>query len=105
MAVSPIGNTIHINQNMPIAAAKQTDFQNRLEMQSAVATTAATKEEKEVEEVRPTEEAYKIDPEKEHEKKKNEQEAKEEEENSKGKNEGEKEPHQSASTHKLDILI
>lgn len=81
MAVSPIGAMIYTNQNMNAAAVKQTDFQNRLDMQNVAAAVATNEKSKEVQEVRPTEETYKIDPEKEHEKEKREQEsgAKEEE--------------------------
>lgn len=81
MAVGPVGAVIYTNQNMNAAAVKQTDFQNRLDMQSAAAMTTSNDKSKEVREVRPTEETYKIDPEKEHQKQTREEEsgAKEEE--------------------------
>jgi len=81
MAVGPVGAVIYTNQNMNAAAVKQTDFQNRLDMQSVAAMTSSNEKNKEVREVRPTEETYKIDPEKEHQKQKSEEEsgAKEEE--------------------------
>lgn len=81
MAISPVGAMIYTNQNMNAAAVKQTDFQNRLDMQSAAAMTSSNEKSKEVREVRPAEETYKIDPEKEHQKQKSEEEsgAKEEE--------------------------
>ena len=81
MAIGPIGAMIYTNQNMNAAAVKQTDFQNRLDMQNVVAIASSNEEGKEVREVRPTEKTYKIDPEKEHQKEKNEEEtgAKEEE--------------------------
>lgn len=81
MAVSPVGAMIYTNQNMNAAAVKQTDFQNRLDMQNVAAMASSNEKNKEIEEVRPTEETYKIDPEKEHQKQKNEEEtgAKEEE--------------------------
>ena len=81
MAVSPVGAMIYTNQNMNAAAVKQTDFQNRLDMQNVAAMASSNEKNKEIEEVRPTEETYKIDPEKEHEKQKKEEEsgAKEEE--------------------------
>ncbi|WP_024955058.1 hypothetical protein [Sulfurospirillum arcachonense] len=74
MAVSPIGGAIYTNQNMNAAAVKQTDFQNRIDMQNVAASAATNEKGKEVREIRPTEETYKIDPEKEHEKEKNEEE-------------------------------
>jgi len=81
MPVGPVGAMIYTNQNMNAAAVKQTDFQNRLDMQNVAAMASSNEKNKEIEEVRPTEETYKIDPEKEHQKEKNEEEtgAKEEE--------------------------
>lgn len=81
MAISPVGAMIYTNQNMNAAAVKQTDFQNRLDMQNVAAMATSNEKDKEVREIRPTEETYKIDPEKEHQKQKNEEEtgAKEEE--------------------------
>lgn len=68
MAISPISNTIYVNQNTPVAASVQSDFQSKLDMQIAINAAAAVQKKKEVEEIRPTEETYKIDPENEHEK-------------------------------------
>lgn len=68
MAISPISNTIYVNQNTPAAASVQSDFQSKLDMQIAINAAAAVQKKKEVEEIRPTEETYKIDPENEHEK-------------------------------------
>lgn len=81
MAISPLGAVIYTNQNMTAAASKQTSVQNRAEMQNLMAGAIANEKEAVVKEVRPTEETYKIDPEKEHEKQKKEEEsgAKEEE--------------------------
>ena len=81
MPVGPVGAMIYTNQNMNAAAVKQTDLQNRLDMQNVAAMASSNDKKKEIEEVRPTEETYKVDPEKEHEKQKKEEEsgAKEEE--------------------------
>ena len=81
MAISPMGAVIYTNQNVTAAATKQTAFQNRAEMQNLMASAIANEKDAVVKEVRPTEETYKIDPEKEHQKQKNEEEsgAKEEE--------------------------
>ncbi len=81
MAVGPVGAMIYTNQNVTAAATKQTAFQNRAEMQNVMAGAIANEKDAVVKEVRPTEETYKIDPEKEHQKQKNEEEsgAKEEE--------------------------
>ncbi|ASM35620.1 Uncharacterised protein [Campylobacter sputorum subsp. bubulus] len=69
MPVSAIGSTIYVNQNMGVAASTQNDFQARLDAQNLAMLEATNKDKKEVEEVRPAEEIYKIDPEREHEKK------------------------------------
>ncbi|EGU23381.1 hypothetical protein [Campylobacter fetus] len=70
MAITPLANTLYVNQNTPAAASVQGDFQSKLELQSAIAAQNAAEKKKEVEEIRPTEETYKIDPEHEHQKKK-----------------------------------
>jgi hypothetical protein len=81
MAIGPIAAHIYVNQNMTAQSAKQNEFQNRLDMQNVVASQSANDKNKEIREVRPTEETYKIDPEKEHQKHKSDEEsgAKEEE--------------------------
>lgn len=109
MAIGPIGAHIYVNQNMQVAASKQTDFQNKLDLQNVQAAALANEKNKEVEEVRPAEETYKIDPEKEHEKEKNEEEtgAKEEEitKDTKHKKLKESEDDSSEPTSLLDIKI
>ncbi len=81
MPVSPLGSVIYTNQNTQAASVKQSDVQNRVDMQNIAAGASANAKGKEVREVRPTEATYKIDPEKEHQKEKSEEEsgAKEEE--------------------------
>ena len=74
MPVGPIGSVIYANQMIPVQASKQTEIQNALQMQSAVAAALQNEKEDEVQDVRPAEETYKIDPEKEHERQKNEEE-------------------------------
>ena len=74
MAVTPLGNTIFINQNVNMVSSKVADVQNRFDLQNLAAASLASDEKQEVSEVRPTEEAYKIDPENEHEKQKGKQE-------------------------------
>lgn len=73
MAITPLGNAIFINQNTQVAAAKQGDFQARLDAQNLIAGELASEEKEEIAEIRPTEESYKIDPENEHEKKKHQE--------------------------------
>lgn len=107
MAISPVGGMIYANQNMQVQATKQADFQSRLEAQNLAATIASNEDQKEIEEIRPTEESYMVDPEKEHEKEKNDEEAgateeqvlaKEEDNDEKREEDGEEE-------HILDIKI
>jgi hypothetical protein len=74
MAIGPIGAHIYVNQNMQIQASKQTDFQNKLDLQNIQAAAVANEKDKDVQEVRPPEETYKIDPEHEHERQKKEEE-------------------------------
>jgi len=109
MPVGPVGAVIYTNQNMNAAAVKQTDFQNRLDMQSTAAMASSNEKGKEVREIRPTEETYKIDPEKEHQKQKSEEEsgAKEEEttKDTKHKHLKESEDDDEAPTSHLDITV
>ena len=79
MAVGPIGSVVYANQMMPAQAAKQMDYQNSVQMQNALAAAMQAEKEDTVQEVRPTEESYKIDPENEHERHKHEQEEQEKE--------------------------
>lgn len=109
MAISPMGAVIYTNQNVTAAATKQTAFQNRAEMQNLMASAIANEKDAVVKEVRPTEETYKIDPEKEHQKQKNEEEtgAKEEEttRDTKHKHLKESEDNDTPPTSLLDITV
>lgn len=98
MPVGPIGSVIYANQLMTLQASKQGDYQNRVDMQNAAAVAMLNEKEDEVQEVRPAEEVYRIDPENEHEKEKNDEEsgAKEEQirqEKHEHKDEEEEPPH------------
>ena len=66
MAIGPVASMIYVNQNAPVAASVQSDFQSKLDMQMAMNAAASAEKKKEVEETRPTEESYRIDPENEH---------------------------------------
>ena len=90
MAVTPLGNTNFINQNAPVVSQVHANQQARFDMQALLAAELATQQNEEIQEVRPMEESYKIDPEKEHERQKSEEEASEfenEEQNAKTKDE------------------
>lgn len=71
MAISPVAAAVYANQVAPAASAIEGSQQARIDMQNAMASALANAKNKEVEEVRPTEETYKIDPENEHEKRGN----------------------------------
>jgi len=87
--------------------------QARFDMQALMASELATQQNEEIKEVRPMEESYKIDPEKEHERQKSEEEASEfenEEQNAKAKYEENLEDEKDDESdieehHMLDISI
>jgi len=90
MAVSPIGNAIIVNQNIPVAASQQNLAQNRIDLQNVAAGEIVKDEQKKVEETRPTEQSSEINAEEEkkkqegeqkHTKKENEEEETEEQNN------------------------
>lgn len=107
MPITPVGGMIYANQNMQVAASKQTDFQNRLDVQNTAAAATINEKEKEIEEVRPPEETYKIDPEHEHDKEGSDEETGEkEEETLKEKRKNEKKQDEEEQTfRKLDIKV
>jgi hypothetical protein len=74
MPVGPIGNVIYANQMVTVQAGKQMDYQNSVQMQSMLAEAMQNEKEEVVEDVRPAEETYKIDPEHEHEHQRREEE-------------------------------
>lgn len=85
MAITPIGNMVYVNQNAPTASVAQSQHMAKSEGQAFAAIQAFQDREKEVEEVRPTEESFKVDPDREHERERNEQELKEQEKEKKAK--------------------
>ena len=113
MAVTPLGNSNFINQNAPVVSQVHANQQARFDMQALMAAELATQQNEEIKEVRPMEESYKIDPEKEHERQKSEEEASEfenEEQNAKAKDEESLEDdldseEESEEPHVLDIKI
>ena len=59
MAISPVASAIYANQVAPAASAIQGEQQAKFDMQSALAAAAA-EQKKEVEEIRATDEIYKM---------------------------------------------
>ena len=74
MAISPVAGTIYANQVAPQASVIQADQQAKIDMQNAMAAALANEKEKEVTEVRATEETYQVDPDNEHEKERSKEE-------------------------------
>jgi len=106
MSISPIGGIIYTNQNMQVPASKQIDFQNKLDLQNVMAAEVLNEKEKEIEEVRPAEESYKIDPENEHEKEKNDEQSGEKEKEAEFLSKIEKnQKKKKSSSHILDIKV
>ena len=67
MAISPIASTIYANQVAPAASSVQSDLQAKFDLQNSLGAAAINNEEKRVQETRPAEETYKLDPKNEHE--------------------------------------
>lgn len=86
-SIGSIGNVIYANQMIPTQAAKQMDYLNSVQMQSAIAEVMQNEKEEVVEDVRPAEETYKIDPEHEHEHQRRDEESGASEEQMKQKEE------------------
>lgn len=113
MAVTPLGNSNFINQNAPVVSQVYANQQARFDMQALMTSELATQQNEEIKEVRPMEESYKIDPEKEHERQKSEEKASEfenEEQNAKAKDEENLEDEKDDESdieehHMLDISI
>ena len=106
MAIGPIGAINYANQAMPAQTKIQANFQNRLDMQSSVAAAIQEDDKKEIEDIRPSEESYKIDPENEHEKEKQDEQSGEKEKEAEFLDKIEKSAkNKKSTTHLLDIKV
>jgi hypothetical protein len=101
MTIGPIGNTIYVNQQIASVASDKNVQLNRFELQALAAQVIMQDQEKEVLEVRPTEENHAVDPDREHTKEQAEQEERrsEDQENASAQEEEEK------PLHILDIKV
>ncbi|MFA6143619.1 MAG: hypothetical protein WCW84_05795 [Sulfurimonas sp.] len=72
--IGPIGGVIYSNQQMAGVASEKTALQNRYDLQSLAAATAANNKNNELQEVRPAEENHSVDSDREHTKEQSEQE-------------------------------
>lgn len=100
MAIGPLGNMIFINQNMHVPASQQTDQLNRYEIQNFFANEILKDKDKEVQDVRPTEENHEINPDRE---KHNQEEAKEDQKKREPDSDGP--PSDTPNIHLLDIKV
>jgi len=110
MAVSPLTNIVFINQNMHVAAGVQTAQFNRYDLQNLAAQALVNEKEKVVEEVRPIEESYKVDPDREHEHEKAKEQEKERENTAKHKSKSDSKKNDGVTmdedgNHHLDIHV
>ncbi len=103
MAVGPIGNAIFVNQQTAAVSSVQNAHNNRVDFQNMVAQTLANEKEKEVSEVRPTEENQQVDPDREHQRQDADENTKRGEK--KDSNEEDDESQTPEPIHKLDIKV
>lgn len=101
MAIGPIGNTIYVNQQMASVASDKNAQLNRFELQALAAQVIMQDQEKEVLEVRPTEENHAVDPDREHTKEQAEQEERRSEDHENASSQKE----ESKPLHILDIKV
>jgi len=101
MAIGPVGNTIYVNQQMASVASDKNVQLNRFELQALAAQVIMHDQEKEVLEVRPTEENQAVDPDREHAK----EQAEQEEKRSKHHESDTATPEESKPLHLLDIKV
>ena len=106
MSVGAIGNVVLVNQMTPAVTPLQGNQNLRFDLQNVAAQAVVQEKEKEIEEVRPTEENHAIDPDREHQR-----EEADEETSNLPKNKGhevseeEREEESDKSPHLLDIKV
>ena len=74
MSVGAIGNVVLVNQMTPAAAPIQGNQFTRFDLQNVAAQAAVQEKEKEIEDVRPTEESHEVDPDREHQREESDEE-------------------------------
>lgn len=111
MPISPLEGIMYVNQNMQVPAAKQTDYQNRVEFQNVIAAARVNDKPATVNDVGDLVETEPIDPEKEHQREEAEEQTGEKEEETLKRYEkmrkrvGEEELFESLPYHILDIRV
>jgi hypothetical protein len=105
MAIGPIGNAIYVNQQTASVASLKTEFNNRIDFQNMAAQAIANEKEKEIEDVRPTEENHAVDPDREHQRQELDEELSQQGKKKKKKKEDEEPKEEKSSIYKLDIKV
>ena len=88
---------------MALVASEKNALHNRFELQNVAANAIANAKKKEVEELRPAEEAHMIDPDREHTKKDNDRKTSQREKEQSDETDGKEA--EKAPLHKLDIKV
>lgn len=105
-SIGPVVSAVYTNQQMALVAGEKNALHNRFELQNLAANTSANAKQKEVEELRPAEEAHMIDPDREHAKKDNDRKMQQSEESEEEESENEYgEGSDKAPLHRLDIKV
>jgi hypothetical protein len=79
MPITPLESIMYVNQNMQVAASKQTDYQNRVEFQNFIAAARVNEKPSAIADIDDVMEAEAIDPEKEHQREESEEQTGEKE--------------------------
>jgi len=66
MAIGPVENVIYVNQQTASITPLQGNQSTRFDLQNVAAQNILNEKEKEIEDVRPTEENHEVDPDREH---------------------------------------
>ncbi len=105
-SIGPVVSAVYTNQQMALVAGEKNALHNRFELQNLAANTSANAKQKEVEELRPTEEAHMIDPDREHAKKDNDRKMRQDRESEQDESEnGYGDESIEAPLHRLDIKV
>jgi len=108
MSVGAIGGAILVNQMTPAVTSVQGGQYTRFELQNLAAQAAVQEKQKEVEEVRPTEETQAIDPDREHQRQEADEElyrGKKRKKKLQNESDDREETSEEYPEHKLDIRV
>jgi hypothetical protein len=103
MSIGAVGNVIFVNQQATSVASVQGNQNTRFDLQNVAAQTLVNEKEKEVLEVRPTEENSEVDPDREHDKQEADEELSEQKKMKKHNDTDENEDE--IPLHRLDIKV